>query len=342
MFFSGLFACGQNKSESIHDNNPYYSRTDTNKLSLSEARWKEILPEELFEVSRHKDTEQPFSGKYWDSELKGTYYCSACGNELFKSDSKFSSTCGWPSFFEQKSKNCIIFKEDNTFNMKRIEALCGRCGGHLGHLFDDGPAPTYKRYCMNSIALDFVPDTNLDFSNENIDTIVLGGGCYWCVEAIYEELKGIISVEAGFSGGFIANPTYKQVCSGVTQHAEVVQIVFDNKTTNLDEILKVFFSVHDPTTLNRQGADIGSQYRSVIFYSNEEQKKISEQIINQLNNENVFNSVIVTKVEPLKKFYKADITHQDYYKNYSEDSYCKLVIQPKIEKFEKVFKDRVK
>jgi len=163
-----LSACAQDKSKNIPTTqtqkevkmkNPYYSRTSKDVLHVSDAEWKKVLPEDLYEVSRHADTERPFTGKYWNSDEKGTYYCAACGNKLFRSDAKFASSCGWPSFFEQDSKSSVVYKTDNSFGMQRIEALCGRCGGHLGHLFDDGPAPTYKRYCMNSIALDFEPDT---------------------------------------------------------------------------------------------------------------------------------------------------------------------------------------
>lgn len=158
-----MTACGQSKQETKTTvtngkKNPYYSHTSTQKVNLTNAEWKKILPEDVYEVSRLANTEASFTGKYWNYTGKGTYYCAACGNKLFRSDAKFASSCGWPSFFEQNNKNSIVFKKDSSFDMERTEALCGRCGGHLGHLFDDGPEPTGKRYCMNSIALDFEPD----------------------------------------------------------------------------------------------------------------------------------------------------------------------------------------
>lgn len=174
------------------------------------------------------------------------------------------------------------------------------------------------------------------------DTIVLAGGCYWCVEAVYENLKGVEKVVSGFAGGSVKNPSYEAVSSGTTGAAEVVQITFNTNETSLDEIFKVFFTVHDPTTLNRQGADVGTQYRSAIFYKNEVQKKAGQKIIQALTKAKVYEDPIVTTLEPLADFYKAKENHQNYYQKNSSQPYCQMVIQPKLEKFEKVFKNRLK
>ena len=174
------------------------------------------------------------------------------------------------------------------------------------------------------------------------ETITIGGGCFWCIEAVFDNLEGVISADSGYSGGDSLNPSYEEVSTGETGFAEAVRIKYNPAKTNLDEILKVFFTVHDPTQLNRQGADVGSQYRSVIFYVNEQQKKTAQEIIQQLNKAGAYKSKIVTTIEPFKGFTKAESYHQNYYENNKTKGYCQLVIQPKLEKFEKVFKDRLK
>jgi peptide-methionine (S)-S-oxide reductase len=185
-------------------------------------------------------------------------------------------------------------------------------------------------------------NTTKPIKASNMETITLAGGCYWCVEAVYENLMGVQSAVSGYAGGKTPNPTYEAVSSGSTGYAEVVQITYDKNVTNLDEIFKVFFTVHDPTTLNRQGADVGTQYRSAIFYKNEEQKRAAQAVINDLKKAKIYDSPIVTTLEPFTKFYKAEMYHQNYYENNKNQPYCERVIQPKLEKFEKVFKNRLK
>jgi peptide-methionine (S)-S-oxide reductase len=179
-------------------------------------------------------------------------------------------------------------------------------------------------------------------TNTKTETATLGGGCYWCTEAQYQLLDGVISVASGFSGGTVKNPSYKEVCQGITGHAEVVQIVYDTEKLSYSDILQAFFLAHDPTQLNRQGNDIGTQYRSVIFYHNDEQKKTAEQIKKELDQSGAYNDPIVTEISPLKEFYKAEDYHQNYFNQNGNEPYCQFVVAPKVEKFKKVFKDRLK
>jgi peptide-methionine (R)-S-oxide reductase len=159
VLFTGLGIFAQNlKAQNGHQNNPYYSNTDTRHLTVTDAEWKKILPPAVYATAREQATERPFTGKFWNATTKGTYYCAVCGNKLFKSDAKFASNCGWHSFFEPIRKNSVIYHEDNSHGMQRTEVICARCDSHLGHIFDDGPPPSHKRFCMNSIALDFEPD----------------------------------------------------------------------------------------------------------------------------------------------------------------------------------------
>lgn len=175
-----------------------------------------------------------------------------------------------------------------------------------------------------------------------MEIATLGGGCFWCTEAIYKELKGVVSVTSGYSGGEVVNPSYREVCTGRTGHAEVIEIEFNPSIISFTQLLEVFFATHDPTTLNRQGADVGTQYRSVVFYHSQTQKEIAESIINKLNQENVFGKPVVTEVTSWKNFYPAENYHQDYFENNPSQPYCQLIIVPKMEKFRKIFGDRLK
>ncbi|MEO6582986.1 MAG: peptide-methionine (S)-S-oxide reductase MsrA [Ferruginibacter sp.] len=178
--------------------------------------------------------------------------------------------------------------------------------------------------------------------NNNDETATLGNGCFWCTEAVFQRLQGVIKVTSGYSGGDMANPDYNTVCSGVTGHAECLEIVFDKNKTRFEDILEVFWQTHDPTTLNRQGNDVGTQYRSVIFYHSPLQKEIAEKHIERLNNSNIFSNPIVTTLEPFSKFYPAENYHQDYFNLNSTAPYCQFVVKPKLEKFKKAFKDKLK
>ena len=179
-------------------------------------------------------------------------------------------------------------------------------------------------------------------ANNKQEVATLGGGCFWCIEAVFEELKGVTRVESGYSGGKIDNPTYREVCSGLTGHAEVVRVFFDPAIVSYKEILSVFFSVHDPTTLNRQGADVGTQYRSVIFYHDEKQKQEAEEVIKELKKQKVYQKPVVTEVTPAENFFVAEDAHQNYFENNSNQPYCQVVINPKLKKFREQFEEKLK
>lgn len=185
-------------------------------------------------------------------------------------------------------------------------------------------------------------DINRMNPNTNYEIVTLGAGCFWCVEAIYSRLNGVISVTSGYSGGKTVKPTYREVCTGETGHAEVVQIVFNPEAIPLEMILEVYFKTHDPTTLNRQGADIGTQYRSVIFYHTQEQKETAQNVLNMLDRSGIWDDPIVTAIEQFVNFYPAEGYHQDYFMNNPKQPYCQMVVNPKIEKFEKLFKEYLK
>lgn len=333
-----MTSCAQNKSDQNTEN---ISIDSIGKIELSEKEWKAKLSPEQYYILREKGTEKPFTGEFTLNKDKGIYKCAGCGEPLFSDEMKFESHCGWPSFDKEIAGGKIIQTEDVSLGMRRTEITCAKCGGHLGHIFEDGPTETGKRYCVNSGSLSFEPQKAKN-NMEMKDTITLAGGCFWCIEAIFEDLNGVKSVVSGYTGGKISNPSYSEVCNGNTGHAEAVQIIFDSKIISIEDLLQVFFTLHDPTTLNRQGEDRGTQYRSAIFYHNENQKIIAQKVIKTLNENKAFNNPIVTEVAAFTKFYKAENYHQEYYELNKEQPYCKAVIKPKMDKLLKIFKDKLK
>lgn len=274
---------------------------------------KKLTPEEEAVIER-KGTEAPFSGQYCDFNYPGTYVCKKCGAPLFLSESKFDSKCGWPSF-DEEIKNSVRRSLDE--DGMRIEISCEKCGAHLGHLFlYEGFTSTNKRYCVNSISMDFIPKE----ANPNEEVAIYAGGCFWGVEHLMRRAPGVKSIESGYIGGHMPSPTYSDVSTGKTGHAEAVRIVFDNSKTTYEELTQYFFEVHDPEQSDGQGPDIGDQYRSEIFYTTEKQKEIAIKVIEQLKNMGYKN--VVTKVTPATTFWRAESYHQEYYDKTRQRPYC--------------------
>jgi peptide methionine sulfoxide reductase msrA/msrB len=266
------------------------------------------------DVINNKGTEMPFTGKYNKYSEKGTYVCKRCGSALYSSSGKFESDCGWPSF-DDEIEGAVIRHPDP--DGMRTEIECAICGAHLGHVFTgEMLTPKNVRHCVNSVSLDFVP---ADLERGRYGTAVFGGGCFWGVEYYLQKAPGVISVTSGYTGGHVKNPTYKEVCTGTTGHAEAVKIIYDPQKTDYDKLLRLFLEIHDPTQVGGQGPDIGDQYRSEIFYINEEQKRIAEKDLNLLKTKGL---KIATAVTRASEFFPAEAYHQDYYFKNGKLPYC--------------------
>jgi peptide methionine sulfoxide reductase msrA/msrB len=283
------------------------------KIKKTDKEWKAELTPEQYKVMIQCGTEPPFSGRYNDFWQKGTYFCAACGAALFDSETKYDHKTGWPSFTSPVSGPAVAFKDDFSLAMNRIEVRCATCGAHLGHVFDDGPGPDRKHYCINSAALKFVPLAAEAAASGLTETAIFAAGCFWGVEYKFEQVPGVISTEVGYTGGLKKNPSYKDVCTDATGHAEAVRVTFDPAKTDYEELVRKFFSFHDPTQLNRQGPDVGTQYRSAIFTQSEEQRLSAEKIKAAVERSGVLQKRVVTEIIPASEFFRAEEYHQKYF-----------------------------
>jgi peptide methionine sulfoxide reductase msrA/msrB len=288
-----------------------------NKKMTSNDNYNKLTPAEE-RVIIYKGTEPPYSGEYVDNKRVGVYVCKRCGAQLYRSSDKFDSHCGWPSF-DDEIKGAV--KREPDADGMRTEIVCARCGAHLGHVFTgEGLTAKNTRHCVNSISLVFIPEEQLA-ADEKTKTrkAYFAGGCFWGVEYQFEQQPGVIAATSGYMGGTTKNPTYEQVCTGKTGHAETVEVEFDPNKTNFETLAKFFFDIHDPTQRDRQGPDYGKQYRSAIFYVDDQQKQTALNLIDQLRKKGYD---VVTQVEKAGPFYKAENYHQDYYQKSGGQPYC--------------------
>ncbi len=273
---------------------------------------QDLTPEEKM-ILIHKGTEPAFSGRYCEHKETGTYNCRNCNTPLFKSGDKFDSGCGWPSFDDAVPD---AVKETLDVDGSRTEITCAACGGHLGHVFvGEKFTDRNTRHCVNSISLSFVPgETSVAQA-----TAYFAGGCFWGVEHYLNNAEGVISARSGYMGGHLDNPNYQEICDGQTGHVEAVEVVFDPTVISYDKLARLFFEIHDPTQVDRQGPDVGHQYRSAIFYTDDHQKQVAAELIGILKAKGF---PVVTELAPADKFWPAEDYHQDYYGKTGRTPYC--------------------
>ncbi len=266
------------------------------------------LTDEEKRIILNKGTEPAFSGKYWNHFDGGAYSCRQCGAMLYLSGSKFRSDCGWPSFDDEVPG---AVRRTPDADGRRTEILCKACGGHLGHVFlGEGLTDKNVRHCVNSASLAFVAATKL-----SLQKALFAGGCFWGVEHQFQRIPGVLGAVSGYTGGKARKPTYPQVCEGKTGHAEAVEVIFDPARVSYEKLARLFFEIHDPTEVNRQGTDVGDQYRSAVFYFSDEQKRTAEKLMARLK---ANGYAVATQLAPASKFWPAEEYHQDYIRKHPE------------------------
>ena len=283
--------------------------TQTNK----KMPYNKLSPEEQA-VILHKATERPFTGEYVNTKEKGIYVCRQCNAELYRSEDKFESHCGWPSFDDEIPG---AVKRIPDADGRRTEIVCANCGGHLGHVFlNEGFTSKNVRHCVNSVSMKFIPA-----KKKNMETAYFASGCFWGTEYHFMKAKGVLETTVGYMGGHTQHPTYKEVCTGTTGHAETTEVVFDPTQTSYEELVKLYFETHDFTQVGGQGPDIGDQYRSVIFYTSDEQKQMAEKYIKILGDKGY---KVATILEKAPEFWSAEDYHQEYYDKKNGSPYCHI------------------